>query len=119
MSRMRPGEVVVCCPRCGVVSAVREVGCDERPSWPPLYCPRCGEPLPSPEPSVLRGTRRAPVTRALCLVRAQGVREKDLAVELDCDPTTLSRILRGKRMPTDEQLLKLSELLDVDPSLIW
>lgn len=119
MSRMRTCEAVVNCPKCGTMTAIRELGRDEKPLWPPLYCPRCGAPLPSPEPSSLRGIQNASITRLMRAVKMQRLRAKDLAAELKCSPAMVSRVLAGRCMPTDEQLLKLAELLGVDPSRIW
>lgn len=49
------------------------------------------------------------------LRKGKGMLVREVAAGLEIDPSLLSRIERGEKIPTRRQVVKLSEILDGDP----
>lgn len=49
------------------------------------------------------------------IIENRGIKQSYICEKIDMTPDALSRILNGTRKITGEELLKLCDLLDIDP----
>jgi plasmid maintenance system antidote protein VapI len=51
-------------------------------------------------------------------IKARGLKQRWIASEIDVHPSTLNRFLTGRTIMSGEAMIKLFQLLEIDPGLI-
>lgn len=71
--------------------------------------------MPTKEPT---GLHKAFAKALLAGMKREGIKPKDVSLELGVDPEAVRLWMRGDRMPRDKTLKRLAKMIDVDVSVL-